>query len=568
MTFHPARAALALAVVAAFSGCATLAPQPRGDDLAPLLAARGGPALDWAALGTPAGERAAIRSWLEKPMTLEAALGVAMLRSPRLQHEYARQGLARAEVLAAVEISNPRLSLSRMSVDGGGYNRTAGLSLPLVDLLMRPARTRLASLEYQRATYEITGAVLGVAAEVEAAWYEHVTARQVAAMRDAVAEGSAAAAELAGRFHEAGNISDLQLAQEQAVASQARIDALRARADAGRKRLALNLLLGLHGDDANWEASENLPLPVPQEDDPALLARLAGDGNAELLAARAEAEVLADALGLTRALRWLGGSEIGYEREREADGARLRGPEIAIELPIFNQGQARVARAQASLAAALARVDEAELSATHAVRLGSESVAALREVVQLHRESLVPQRETIVARQQERQNFMLIGVFELVQAKVAEYDAYQAYLEAVRDYWLARVALSRAVGQRLPSDAGIGARTPSVDDILAPQAGMDHSGMDHSKMDHSTMDHSGGDEPEVDHSKMDHSKMDHSTMDHSSGDEPEVDHSKMDHSKMDHSSGAEPEVDHSKMDHSQHKSSPEEEPAHDHGDQP
>lgn len=468
MHLSPARAGLALALATALGGCASLSPHPASGDVATQLQARGGPAVDWAAVGAPREERAAIDRWLDQPMTLDAALRVAMLRSPRLQEEYAHQGLARAEVLEAVEISNPRLSLSRMSLEGGRNNRTVGLSLPLVDLLMLPARTRLAKLEYERATFEVTGAVLGVVAEVESAWYEHVAARQVAAMREAVAEGAAVSAELAGRFHDAGNISDLQLAQENAVASQARIDALRARAEAGRKRLALNLLLGLHGDQADWEASENLPLPVPQEDDPALLARLAAEGNPELLAARKEAEVLADALGLTRSLRWLGGSEIGYEREREADGARLRGPEIALELPIFNQGQARLARAQARLAAALARVDQAELSSSQAVQMGSESVSALRDVVQLHRDALVPQRERIVARQQERQNFMLIGVFELVQAKVAEYDAYQAYLEAVRDYWLARVELARAVGQRLPSDAGIDQRTPSVQDILQP----------------------------------------------------------------------------------------------------
>ena len=141
-------------------------------------------------------------------------------------------------------------------------------------------------------------------------------------------------------------------------------------------------------------------------------------------------------------------------------------------------------------------------------------MAALREVVDIHRQALVPQRESIVARQQERQNFMLIGVFELIQAKVAEYDAYEAYLEAVRDYWLARVELARVVGRCLPSDAGIEARTPSLEDILGPEEApaMDHSahgGMDHSmhgeakpaeaeEMDHSMhegMDHSGHDMP-------------------------------------------------------------------------
>lgn len=318
----PSRALLALVLTSALAGCASLAPQPRDADITELLAERGGPALDWSAVAGTDDEAESLDRWLSEPMTLDAATRVAMLRSPRLREHYARLGLARAEVLEAVEIENPRLSFQRMSIDGGGHNRTTGLSMPLLDLLLLPARARLAATDYDRARYDVAGAVLDTVADVEAAWYAYVTARQVAGMREAVSDAAAASAELAGRFHAAGNISALQLAQEEAAASQAYIEALQARADAGRHRLALHTLLGLRGEETNWEASESLPLPVPTEDDPEQLANLARDGNLAVLAARAEVEVLADALGLTRTLRWFGGSEIGYEREREADGRR------------------------------------------------------------------------------------------------------------------------------------------------------------------------------------------------------------------------------------------------------
>jgi outer membrane protein, heavy metal efflux system len=52
---------------------------------------------------------------------------------------------------------------------------------------------------------------------------------------------------------------------------------------------------------------------------------------------------------------------------------------------------------------------------------------------------------------QERGNAMLEGPFELIRARQREYDVDQAYLEAVRDYWLARVELSRQVGAQLPA---------------------------------------------------------------------------------------------------------------------
>lgn len=475
------RAVLALAISATLSGCASLSPRAGDQNINDLLSARRGPQVEWSAVIQPAEERQAIDEWLGAPMTAETAVRVAMLRSPRLQQEYARLGLARAEVLEAVEIANPRLGLSRFSLSpGAGTNRTAALSLPLVDLLVLPVRARLARAEFERAQLEIAGAVLGVAADVEAGWYRYVGAQQVADMRTAVAEGADASSELAQRFFDAGNITELQLNQERAAASEARIAAARARAEAGRARLALNTLIGLSGTDAQWATSDRLPLPVANEDDPAQLAALARASNLELLAARQQADILADALGITRRLRWFGGSEIGYEREKEADGSRLRGPTLDLELPIFNQGQAKVARAEALLAEAQARVALAELGVDNAIRLGAEEVRELSGIVSIHREALIPQREIVVKRSQQEQNFMLIGVFELIQAKVNEYDAYQGYLESVRDYWLARTELMRALGQRLPSDASVAARTPSVQDILKPAADASMHGMDHS----------------------------------------------------------------------------------------
>lgn len=305
--------------------------------------------------------------------------------------------------------------------------------------------------------------------------------------------GADTTAELAQRFFDAGNISELQLKREQAVATQFRIDAAQARADALRERLAFGNLLGLSAADGDWSLADRLPMPVTAEDDAEALVRLAESSNLELQAARLQETQLRSALRTTRATRWFGGVEAGAEREKDADGSRLTGPTLSLQLPLFNQGQGKLARAEALVAEARARVQLAELNATNAVRTGSRALEEHRQIVALHRNALIPQRERIVERSQQEQNFMLIGVFELVQAKVDEYDAYQSYLEAVRDYWLARVELMQAVGQRLPSDAAASQPTPSVQDILTPKGGM--PGMDHGAM--SGMDH--GAMPGTDH---------------------------------------------------------------------
>ena len=55
--------------------------------------------------------------------------------------------------------------------------------------------------------------------------------------------------------------------------------------------------------------------------------------------------------------------------------------------------------------------------------------------------------------QMKEYNYMLTGVFDLLIAKQQEFDGYQNYIEAVRDYWITRTKLQQAVGgSLLPSD--------------------------------------------------------------------------------------------------------------------
>jgi len=472
---------LAIALTATLTACASVDPTRDTVEINRLLAERGAPAPGWETNGTVSDE-ATVQAWLAEPMTVDRAVQMAMLRSPRLQEQYGELGLARADILEAVQIANPRISASWMSVeDGPGSQLSYGLAMPLVDLLVLPSRVRLARAEHERARYQIASAVMDVSLEVEAAWYVLVTANQVAAMRAAVAEGLDASADLAQRYFNAGNISELQLSREQAAASEARIDAARAAVDARMARLDLTTLIGLTGAEAEWQATTVLPLPVATEDDPADLRRMAAESNLTLLAAQREAVISASAAGVTRAFRLLGDTGIGYEREEEIDGSRISGPTLELELPIFNQGQARVARAQGQLRVAQARLARIEMSSANAVDAGAERVRVMSDIVRIHREALVPQREIVVARSQEQQNYMLIGVFDLIRAKTEEYDAWQSYLEAVRDYWLARVDLMRVVGARLPSERQTTAASPSVSDILTPPAGTAMPGMEHSQ---------------------------------------------------------------------------------------
>lgn len=471
----PLRRLAVLGLLATLAACASVGPNRDVAQIDRLLADRGAGGLGWEKNGQ--GDTATADAWLAQPMTADLAVRMAMLRSPRLQRQFGELGLARADVLDAVQIANPRITFSRLAVvNGSGAQTAVGLAAPLLDLLALPLRARLGRQEYERARLQIAAALFDVSLDVEGAWYRTVAAQQVAGMRAAVATALQTSADLSQRYFDAGNVTELQLSREQAAASQARIAAARAAIDARVARLDLDNLIGLTGSQADWRPSAVLSLPVAHEDEPTELKRLAA-GNLSLLAARRSAKTSADAAAITRRLRLLGSTTVGYDEEREVDHTRIRGPALDIELPIFNQGQARVTRARAQLSLARARLAELELNTANALDPAADRVKVLSDIVRIYRDALVPQRESVVARGQEEQNFMLIGIFEVIQSKTQEYDAYQGYLEAVRDYWLARIDLMRLIGARLPSEAQVSEKTPSVTQILAPPPGqaMDHA---------------------------------------------------------------------------------------------
>lgn len=448
--------AVALGIAALFSGCATV-PADRGlTDVSALITARDGlPLSSLPDEGTEA--QTMVEELLGQQLSLEAALRIAWVHNPRIRAEYARLGIVGADVLQAGRLSNPTFSAAFLQSDvGGDANQvTFGLAQSFTDLLLLPSRSRLAKGEFERAKTQAGGAVMALTRDVEFAYYMLVGTQQVAVMRSTVARSSTASADLAQRFFDAGNIADLALSVEKAASAQAELNALSAQIAVAEARSSLNKLMGLPASETRWHVGSELRLPVAQEDDLSALQSLAEQQRLDLVAARQEVALLQDALDVTKTYRFLGSAEVGIETERETDRSRITGPTLALQLPIFNQSQGGVLRAQSLVELAEADLESLKIDVSNDVALAYAKVGTTRRSVELLGERLIPLRERIVARTQEQVNYMLVGVFDLIRTKQDEYDTYQMYLEALRDYWLARTALTLAVGAPLPSSAVI-----------------------------------------------------------------------------------------------------------------
>ena len=455
--------------VAVLSGCASVPPDLGRRDVDTLVAARGQP-VDQAT-------SALLASLTSDILSVESAVRVSLINNPELQATYASLGFGAADLYEAGRVRNPVFSgsLLESNVSGERDQATFGLATTFSDLITLNSRKRLSRGAFAALQQEIGAKVLAVAAEAEKAYYRYVGAQQVAALRMQIANAGAVSADLARRFKDAGNLTPRELAMERAAASEAQLLAIDAEAAAFEAREQLATVMGLSVGGA-WQVPTAMSLPLESEDELETLLTLARDARLDFAAARTRADVLADRLGVVKWTRWLGELDLGAERERETDGATLTGVTVDWEVPVLNQHRDAVLRANAEWQTAISDVRRIANSVENSVRLAYAELESARARIDEYQNVLIPQRIEIVRRAQEEVNFMLIGVFELIAVKQEEYDTYQGYLEAIRDYWVARANLALATGTSLPSSTRNDNERVDVQEFLYPrEPATDHS---------------------------------------------------------------------------------------------
>jgi cobalt-zinc-cadmium efflux system outer membrane protein len=438
------------------SGCATIPRHAGFIAVAKTVESRAGVHLEQYT-GPPTGLVAdTIQQLLREELSVDRALRIAVLNNRSLQATLEELGMARADVLHASLLKNPIFSgHARLPEAGGGTNLELALAQSVIDTLSLPLRRQVALAQFEQAKLKVTDAVLTLLMDVTTAYYTAQAAEQLQALRETVLEAAKAAAELARRQYEAGNIRDFDWANEQAADEQAHVELARSRADLKAAREQLNQLLGLAGPEATAWRMAPRPLELPAADPPLdELETLALFQRLDLAIVRQEANVLRRSVSVAR-LGVVPDADVAMNSEREPDGDRVLGPMWDVPIPIFNWGQADRARLKAQLRQTAHRLAAMEVAARAEVRTAHERMITERQVAERYHDQLIPLRQQIVESSLRHYNYMLIGAFQLLMAKQHEVTARQDYINAIRDYWIARAHLERAVGGQLPTSEGM-----------------------------------------------------------------------------------------------------------------
>jgi len=442
---------IALLLLLFLSGCVTVNQQAAFRDISAAVEERGGIQPFWNS-GTELDREATekIQSLLKEKLTVNAAVQIGLLNNRDLQAIYSDLGVAQADLIQAGLLKNPIFDAAITFPRVGGrpdFELTAVMNF--LDVLYLPLRKRIAGARFEETKARVTAAVIEFVARVRNAFYVHQANEQLVEFRKTVVEALSASFEAARRLHEAGNISDLDLMRHRAPLEGSKLALRSSETAAAQSREQLSTLMGVWGEGTQWNIDNRLPdVPAPPPRDEALES-VAIERSLDLAGARERIRAAGEQLGFTKWTALLPDLGLGTRGERR-EGPWAVGPFLEVPLPFFDQGQGRTGRAAAELRRAQQEYYALAVRVRSAARAIDNQVRAASDRALYYRDILLPLHERIVNETQLQYNAMQVGVFELIRARDQQIEAAAGYVQALRDYWLARSDLEELLSGRLP----------------------------------------------------------------------------------------------------------------------
>ncbi len=439
---------LALLALALLSGCASLSKDGGLADVNHLVRERIGAEVSPTRTDAETGNADALaNTLLAEPLTPESAVNIALLKNAGLRATYAELGIAEADLVQASRLPNPVFDYKHVSQGANtGIERT--LTFNLAQILTLPLAQRMEKRRFEQVKLQVANETLRVALETRKAFIESVAAGQGVAYAQDVRVAAGASAELAEKMRQAGNWSRLEEVREQAFRAEAETGLVRMTVQEVAAREKLARLLGA--------GTADLRLPPRLPELPATLPELANaeelalQSRLDILSARQETAALAESLGLNKTTRFINVLDLGAVRNTDSGAPHATGYEIGISIPLFDWGDARVAKAEAIYMQAAHRLAQRAVNARSEVRESCQRLQSFYGVARQFRDDIVPLRKKISEEHLLRYNGMLVSVFELLADARDQVAGVNGYINALKDYWLADADLQAAIGGSLP----------------------------------------------------------------------------------------------------------------------
>lgn len=385
-----------------------------------------------------------VQALLGEPLDADTAVRIALLGNRELRAQLRELGVARARVLQAGLVANPKLEAELLP------ERDSDLELrveyEVSSLLTAPMKRRAEHHALEAARLQVAARVVETGFQVRAAFYALQTAAQRLRYSQQTLDALAAGRDAALALLEAGNLPELDASTHIVGYERARIMVAEQELSLAALRERLQRLLGLHGDSTGWSVEPALPA-VPEQ--PPTLDGLEGralEANLDLRALGKQLDALARRTGAARTEGWL--PEVALDvhslrtKDEQQPGERQWrwGGGVSVEVPLFDHGQGERRGYEAQFDATLERYHGLAIEVRSRAREASNRLRSAHARARQYQSVILPAQRRVMEQTLLQYNAMQLGVFQLLEARRELLQVELAYADTLGEYWSAEAA--------------------------------------------------------------------------------------------------------------------------------
>ncbi len=374
---------------------------------------------------------------LEDGLSEKEAVAIALWNNAQFIADLGQLGIARGEVLQAGQIKNPNfyvlfpIGLRQLEVR---------LFWAFSELLARPHRLAIAALKARQTANKLIQNGLTLTRDTQVAFANLFQNQKALPLAKSKADLMEKLSEINQARLELGDTSEMERKQTQIDSLAARDQLNRLRYDGQVFHHRLIALLGID-NNTNFYLSEEVPLyyEVRGIDD---LLKIAFESSPELRMAEIDIKSAGQQIGLEQSSIF---NFIGILDKRAMDNQL--GPGISMDLPIFNQNEGGITRAEAQLETAGKQYVAIREKIKLAVRETHTQYLAALEGWELFNRQVLPQQEARVLLSAQALEKGDIAYMTLLEAKRQWIDAQLRQIEVMGDLMRKTADLGISIGR-------------------------------------------------------------------------------------------------------------------------
>lgn len=408
--------------------------------------------IDWQGIETDCRDVSQeITDMLERGITRDDAVKIALMNNHALHADFESLGISRADLTQAGLYTNPVTDTIFIFPTNNPEEQaviTFGITMSISDLWRVPLREKVAYDELEITSSRILQTIIDTVAATKTAYDTHMYQQMLYATQKSIIENSRGMRDTIykNKLYPKTTTADHALADALVLQNELTLTSI----DTSLNIAFIDLrnILGLKPEPKPLKLTSNFVLPSYELPAEHALNKIALSNNPQMQMAKLKIQQATDSLKYERA-SFIQQFDAGIQYIRDSDGlTKYIGPEIVLEIPIFDTNSAQVARAKSELEQAKREYINTVNEVINDVQQAYQEASGYEEIIGLAKKIVAANEQATLFADQHPDRPEL-NVVNALQIRSNMYTAQTSLLTIEYEAITSRHDLERILGKSL-----------------------------------------------------------------------------------------------------------------------